>query len=246
VHELRGPNRARSLGFRREHGICAGNNVRLPALNVVVLAKTFPQFPVSVALVKLASVLFLIFVFAPLGSAREQTSTAPVACTIEFPATETWAQALSNTARSFVKSFWYVFRVAFPLMILAALLGASVIELLPAQLLFAPVTIGGILLVALVSAFRPGPMAFDVAIAYLAMTKGVRLRMLSRFFARSASSAFFALRGRQIHFLENCSGCVFDGCAPGRPGRSPYTRLLLNRGRPLMASSFQWNLQPVQ
>ena len=133
---------------------------------------TFPQFPVSVALVKLASVLFLIFVFAPLGSSREQTSTAPVACPIEFPATETWAQALSNTARSFVKSFWYVFRVAFPLMILAALLGALVIELLPAQLLFAPVTIGGILLVALVSAFRSGPMAFDVAIAYIAMTKG--------------------------------------------------------------------------
>jgi hypothetical protein len=37
------------------------------------------------------------------------------------------------------------------------------------------VTIGGILLVALVSAFRPGPMAFDVAIAYIAMTKGVPL-----------------------------------------------------------------------
>jgi hypothetical protein len=156
VHELRGSNRTRSLGFRREHGICADNNVRLPALNVVVLAMTFPQFPVSVALVKLASVLFLIFLFAPLGSLREQTSTAPVACPIEFPATETWAQALSNTARSFVKSFWHVFRVAFPLMILAALLGALVIELLPAQVLFAPVTIGGILLVALVSAFRPG------------------------------------------------------------------------------------------
>jgi hypothetical protein len=244
VHELRGSNRARSLGFRREHGICAGNNVRLPALNVVVLAMTFPQFPVSVALVKLASVLFLIFLFAPLGSAREQTSTAPVACPIEFPATETWAQALSNTARSFVKSFWYAFRVAFPLMILAALLGALVIELLPVQLLFASVTIGGILLVALVSAFRPGPMAFDVAIAYIAMTKGVPLRMLSRFFARSASSAFF--RSPWSANLQNCSGCVFDRCAPGRPGRSPYPRLLLHRGRPLMASSFQWNLQPVQ
>ena len=136
---------------------------------------TLPQFPVSVALVILASVIFLIFGFAPLGSSREQTSTAPVACPIEFPATETCAQALSNTARSFLKSFWHVFRVAFPLMILAALLGAMVIEVLPAQLLFAPVAIGGILLFALVSALRPGPMAFDVAIAYIAMTKGVTL-----------------------------------------------------------------------
>jgi len=52
---------------------------------------------------------------------------------------------------------------------------ALVIEMLPAQLLLAPVTIGGIILVALVSAFLPVPMAFDVAIAYIAMTKGVPL-----------------------------------------------------------------------
>src|SRR5882757_1205020 len=34
-----------------------------PALNVVVLAMTFALFPVSIALIKLATVLFLIFVF---------------------------------------------------------------------------------------------------------------------------------------------------------------------------------------
>jgi uncharacterized membrane protein YraQ (UPF0718 family) len=146
-----------------------------PALNVVVLAMTFTLFPVSVALVKLATVLFLIFAFAPLVAPRQQTEAAAIASPSEFPASETWAQALSNTGRSFLKSFWYVFRVAFPLMIVAALLGAVVIEVLPAQLLFAPVTIGGILLVALVSAFLPVPMAFDVAIAYIAMTKGVPL-----------------------------------------------------------------------
>lgn len=60
-------------------------------------------------------------------------------------------------------------------MILAALLGAVVVKVLPAQLLFAAVAIDGILVFALVSAFRPGPMAFDVAIAYIAMTKGVPL-----------------------------------------------------------------------
>jgi uncharacterized membrane protein YraQ (UPF0718 family) len=146
-----------------------------PALNVVVLAMTFALFPISVALVKLATVLLLIFVFAPLVSSRQQTTAAPIACPIEFPATETWGQAVANTARSFLRSFWYVFRVAFPLMILAALLGALVIEVLPAQLLFASVTIGGIVVVALVSAFLPVPMAFDVAIAYMAMAKGVPL-----------------------------------------------------------------------
>src|SRR6266446_5265760 len=82
-----------------------------PALNVVVLAMTFALFPAPVALLKLATVLFLIFVF----------------------------------------------------------------ELLPPQALIAQATVGGIILVALVGAFLPVPMAFDVAIAYIAMTKGVPL-----------------------------------------------------------------------
>jgi uncharacterized membrane protein YraQ (UPF0718 family) len=146
-----------------------------PALNVVVLAMTFVLFPASVAMLKLATVLILIFVFAPLAASRQQASAPAIPCPIELAVSESWTQALLSTARSFLKSFWYVFRVAFPLMILAAILGALVIELLPAHVLIAPVTVVGIILVALVGAFLPVPMAFDVAIAYMAMTKGVPL-----------------------------------------------------------------------
>ena len=146
-----------------------------PALNVVVLAMTFALFPISIALLKLATVLFLIFVFAPAVASHQRQSAPAIVCPIEIPDSQTWTQALVSTSRSFFKSFWYVFRVAFPLMILAAVLGALVIELLPAQALVAQATIGGILLVALVSAFLPVPMAFDVAVAYIAMTKGVPL-----------------------------------------------------------------------
>jgi uncharacterized membrane protein YraQ (UPF0718 family) len=146
-----------------------------PALNVVVIAMTFALFPLSIALLKLATVLFLIFVFAPAAASRQGANAPAVICPIEISVSETWSQAFLATIRSFFKSFWYVFRVAFPLMILAAVLGAFVIELLPAQALIAQATIGGILLVALVSAFLPVPMAFDVAIAYIAMTKGVPL-----------------------------------------------------------------------
>jgi uncharacterized membrane protein YraQ (UPF0718 family) len=146
-----------------------------PALNVVVLAMTFALFPVSIAVLKLATVLFLVFVFAPVVASRRSKSAPSIICPIEVPDSGTWSHALASTIRSFLKSFWYVFRVAFPLMILAAVLGALVIELLPAQALIAQVTIGGILLVALVGAFLPVPMAFDVAIAYIAMIKGVPL-----------------------------------------------------------------------
>jgi uncharacterized membrane protein YraQ (UPF0718 family) len=146
-----------------------------PALNIVVLAMTFALFPVSVALLKLATVLFLIFAFTPVVAARQKSAASLIACPIEIPVSETWSQAIVGTLRSFLKSFWYVARVAFPLMILAAVLGALIVELLPQQALFAPVTIGGIVLVALVAAFLPVPMAFDVAIAYIALSKGVPL-----------------------------------------------------------------------
>jgi hypothetical protein len=146
-----------------------------PALNVVVLAMTFALFPASVALVKLATVLFLILVFAPLVASRQQPQAVDIVCPIDLSDSESWAQAFLGVARAYAKSFWYVFRVAFPLMLLAALLGAVVIELLPAQALTAQVTLGGIILVALVAAFLPVPMAFDVAIAYVAMTRGVPL-----------------------------------------------------------------------
>jgi uncharacterized membrane protein YraQ (UPF0718 family) len=146
-----------------------------PALNVVVLAMTFTLFPAAIALLKLATVLLLIFGFAPAVASRQLDSTPVVACPIEITVSETWTEALLSTVRSFGKSFWYVFRIAFPLMILAAVLGSLVVELLSPQALIAQVTVGGVILVALTGAFLPVPMAFDVAIAYIAMTKGVPL-----------------------------------------------------------------------
>jgi uncharacterized membrane protein YraQ (UPF0718 family) len=146
-----------------------------PALNVVVLAMTFALFPVSVALLKLATVLFLIFVFAPAVASRQQPQVSTMPSPIEIPSSETWTEAFLGIAHTYARSFWYVFRIAFPLMLLAALLGAFVVELLPPQAFVAPVTLGGILLVALVAAFLPVPMAFDVAIAYVLMTRGMPL-----------------------------------------------------------------------
>ena len=146
-----------------------------PALNVVVLAMSFALFPLSVALLKLATVLFLIFVFAPVMASRRRLEPAAIPTPLDLSLSETWPQAFLGTARSYTKSFWYVFRVAFPLMLLAALLGAFVVELLPPQALQAHVTLAGIVFVALIAAFLPVPMAFDVAIAYIAMTRGVPL-----------------------------------------------------------------------
>jgi uncharacterized membrane protein YraQ (UPF0718 family) len=146
-----------------------------PALNIVILAMTFALFPLSLALLKLGTVLFLIFVFVPAVTAQEVPPEIVGNFAIDFAAPETWGQALAATARSYAKSFWNVFRVAFPLMILAAVLGAFAVELIPQQALVSQVNFLGIVAVALISAFLPVPMAFDVAIAYILMAHGVPL-----------------------------------------------------------------------
>src|SRR5215475_480 len=63
-----------------------------PALNVVVLAMTFTLFPTSVAVLKLATVAFLIFVFAPLMASKKETES--YVCPIEVAVDETWGQAI--------------------------------------------------------------------------------------------------------------------------------------------------------
>jgi uncharacterized membrane protein YraQ (UPF0718 family) len=146
-----------------------------PALNLVVLAMSFALFPLSLALMKLASVLFLIFVFVPVISARQAGPEPIVNFAIDLSPAETWSQAVMYAMRSYLKSFWIVFRVAFPLMILAAVLGAFAVELIPPQALTGHATVLGIVAVAAIAAFLPVPMAFDVAIAYIMMAHGAPL-----------------------------------------------------------------------
>jgi uncharacterized membrane protein YraQ (UPF0718 family) len=146
-----------------------------PSLNVIVLAMTFALFPLPIALLKLATTLLLIFVFTPLVGARYGTPDTEIICPIDLPVSETWTQTLLSTLQSYTKNFWYIARVGIPLMLLAAVLGAVAIEVAPPQALSAPVTFIGTALVCLIGTFLPVPMAFDVAIAYLAMTHGVPL-----------------------------------------------------------------------
>jgi uncharacterized membrane protein YraQ (UPF0718 family) len=143
-----------------------------PALNVVVLAMTFALFPLSLALVKLASVFFLILIFVPLISRRQDPTSPTIHCAIDVPLAETWSEALGAVARSYAKSFWIVFRLAFPLMILAAVLGAIAVELIPQNALAGQATLLGIVAVSFIAAFLPVPMAFDVAIAFILMAHG--------------------------------------------------------------------------
>ena len=152
-----------------------GGNVRFAgaecrrARHVVLVVPTFPRPH------ELGSVLFLILVFVPAISAGQAEPQPVVNFATAFSPSENWREAATTVVRSYLMSFWIVFRVAFPLMILAAILGAFAVELIPPVALTGHATTLGILAVAAISAFLPVPMAFDVAIAYILMAHGTPL-----------------------------------------------------------------------
>lgn len=153
--------------------------VSSPTLNPVVLAMVFALFPLPVAGLKIGLVLLILFGALPLLFAN-QAAAEPRVCELKLSspkdAQPTWGEAIWSSLVAFSKNLWYMIRTALPLMVLAALLGALVIELLPRNLLAAlPVSFLGILVMAIVATFLPVPMSFDVFASFVAWKSGVPL-----------------------------------------------------------------------
>ena len=148
-------------------GTVLATMISSPMLNVVVLTMAFALFSPGIALVRLA-VPFVLLALMPWLAGQAHTSPT-VVCDAPsgwmLPAAVTLKQYLENLARLAVTTI--------PFMLLAAILGALVAELVPAQAIPTHVTLLGIVLVALIGTFLPVPMAFDVAAAFILMTRGV-------------------------------------------------------------------------
>jgi uncharacterized membrane protein YraQ (UPF0718 family) len=142
-----------------------------PTLNVVVLAMLFALFPLPLALVRLAVPLLLITLVPWLT--RGVAPVAEVSCVL--PASVGWGRPTMQTLKQYLVNFAKLAASTIPLMILAGLLGAIFMELVPAGNIPANVTLVGIVLLAIVGTFLPVPIAFDVAAAFLLFSRGVPL-----------------------------------------------------------------------
>ena len=141
-----------------------------PMLNVIVLTMVFALFPTGIALVRLAVPLALL-ALVPWLAGQTQPATG-VIC--EAPS-RGWLVPTGATLKQYLKNLVKLGATTVPLMVLAALLGALVAEVIPAQDIPTKVSLLGIVLVALAGTFLPVPMAFDVAAAFILMTRGVPL-----------------------------------------------------------------------
>jgi uncharacterized membrane protein YraQ (UPF0718 family) len=139
-----------------------------PMLNVVVLTMAFALFPPGIALVRLAVPLALLALVPWLAG----NTQAAAGASCEVPSAG-WLVPTTVTLKQYLKNLARLAATTIPFMILAALLGALVAEAIPAQDIPTKVSLLGILLVALAGTFLPVPMAFDVAAAFILMSRGV-------------------------------------------------------------------------
>jgi uncharacterized membrane protein YraQ (UPF0718 family) len=142
-----------------------------PTLNLVVLMMTFALFPLPVALVRFA-VPLLLLVSVPL-LVRQTAPAQRKVCPVSAP--DGWLRPAGSTLKTYLQNLGNLALATVPFMILAAVLGALLAEIIPAQSIPASVTVIAIVLVALAGTFLPVPMAFDVAIAFILMVRGVPL-----------------------------------------------------------------------
>jgi uncharacterized membrane protein YraQ (UPF0718 family) len=148
-----------------------------PNFNPVVMMMTFVAFPWAMSLTKYAVLLLVILVVVPAVIAwLERTKPLEVltvgdagaACAVPVAptdCTETFWFVCKELARDYAKNVWMLLKPTLTLMLLASVLAAAMLTLIPWQTLLSEVTPARLALVSLISVFMPVPIALDVMFA---------------------------------------------------------------------------------
>ena len=156
-----------------------------PTSNPVVIAMTFTAFPLFMSLTKYLVVLGVILLVFPMLIGRlERDKPLPVLnlggeCNIPTaprPADdceESFISVFTDLIRQYGKNVWMLLKPTVTLMILASLLSAALIVLVPWNSLLAEVTPLNAALVSLLAVMMPVPIALDVMFPAQLLTQGI-------------------------------------------------------------------------
>ena len=140
-----------------------------PSFNPVVVAMAFVLFPLPLAAMRLivpAVLLAALPLLVPENAMKIGT--------IEIPdAPRALGTRLLTLLKTFLGNLLRLPLLTLPWMLLAAFLGALAAELIPAYGTHLPVSILGVICVAMLGTLLPVPMALDVALAYVLYHAGV-------------------------------------------------------------------------
>jgi uncharacterized membrane protein YraQ (UPF0718 family) len=177
-----------ACGVTRGHGrveVALGFLFSSPNFNPVVVTLTFMALPLSMSLTKYAVLLLVILVIVPgLISWLERYKPLSVltvgddvtACALPLASldcTETLWSVLKDLGRDYAKNVWMLLKPTVTIMLLASLMAAVLLTLIPWEALLSEVTPLRLAFVSLVSVFMPVPIALDVMFAAQLQQQGV-------------------------------------------------------------------------
>ena len=177
-----------ACGVTRGHGrveVALGFLFSSPNFNPVVVMMTFTAFPLAMSLTKYAILLLVILVVVPgvISLLERAKPFKPFtvgeeggSCAITLPGiecSEPFLSVLKELARDFGKHVWMLVKPTITIMLLASLVSAAMLTLLPWQSLLSDPTPLKIALVSLISVFMPVPIALDVMFAAQLQQQGV-------------------------------------------------------------------------
>jgi uncharacterized membrane protein YraQ (UPF0718 family) len=140
-----------------------------PSFNPVVLTMAFVLFPLPVAVLRLIVPLLLVALIPLLIPENDRKIVGLKLADEAAPLGKRLTAFFVTYFRNLLRITW----LTLPWMLLAAVLGAMAAELIPAYGTHVPVSVLGVIAVAIFGTFLPVPMALDVALAYVLYHAGV-------------------------------------------------------------------------
>jgi uncharacterized membrane protein YraQ (UPF0718 family) len=177
-----------ACGVTRGHGrveMALGFLFSSPNFNPVVVMMTFMALPMAVSITKYAVLVAVILLVVPgLISRLERNKPLLVltvgdentACALplaSFDCTEAFWSVLKDLARDYAKNAWMLLKPTITIMLLASLMAAVMLTLIPWQAILSQATPLRLALVSLISVFMPVPIALDVMFAAQLYQQGV-------------------------------------------------------------------------
>ncbi|MCG8667865.1 MAG: FG-GAP-like repeat-containing protein [Pseudomonadales bacterium] len=170
-----------------------------PTLNIIVLTMTFSLLPFHVALAKVFGVVFMVLIVLPLlikliankdmeqkGAALSEVTKNNNLSSIQLNSdgceipSNAWPEAIKRVLTKLLTNFALVIRETLPLMLVAGVLGAFAIESLPfTNIVDMNTGLLALVLISIVGAFLPVPIAFDVIIVVTLLTAGMSVGLAS-------------------------------------------------------------------
>lgn len=178
-----------ACGVTRGHGrveVALGFLFSSPNFNPVVVMMTFMALPLAMSLTKYAVLILVILVVVPsLIRWLERKKPLPVftvedegaSCAINLAppddCQERFIAVFDELARDFGKHVWMLLKPTITLMLLASVVSASLLVLIPWHELLSEVTPPKLALAGVLSVFMPVPIALDVMFAAQLQHQGV-------------------------------------------------------------------------